>query len=211
MSSAAASNQGPAGQIRPYRKADLTRLEEICILTGDSGEDATTLYTFPELLPAVYATPYVLHAPDLAWVALDDTGQAAGYVIASADVLEFDRWRERQWWPALRERFPLGSVPEGSRDEQLISWALHAPISRDAGLVSEFPAELHIDLLPTLQGLGCGRRLMDTALAALEARGVPGVHLGVSSVNERAVGFYRHLGFVELDRGPGVVWFGKTF
>jgi ribosomal protein S18 acetylase RimI-like enzyme len=38
------------------------------------------------------------------------------------------------------------------------------------------------------------RVLFDT----LQADGSTGVHLGVSEQNQRAIGFYRHLGFEEL-------------
>ena len=36
---------------------------------------------------------------------------------------------------------------------------------------------------------------MATLFEALKARGVSGVHLGVGRRNERAIGFYEHLGF----------------
>ena len=39
---------------------------------------------------------------------------------------------------------------------------------------------------------------MDTLFEALRAGGSPGVHLGVSEANQRAIGFYEHLGFHEL-------------
>lgn len=67
----------------------------------------------------------------------------------------------------------------------------------------EHPAELHIDLLPVVQGMGLGRRLMDAFLALLRERGVPGVTLGVGGRNTRAVAFYRNLGFEVLREHRG--------
>ena len=67
-------------------------------------------------------------------------------------------------------------------------------------MLAEYPAHLHIDLLPRLQGRGVGRRLVDTLLDALRRRGVPGVHLGVDAANTRAIGFYEHVGFAPI--GP---------
>ena len=61
-------------------------------------------------------------------------------------------------------------------------------------LLTDFPAHMHIDLLPHVQASGWGRRLIETELAALRAHDVAGVHLGVSPTNEQAIGFYRHLG-----------------
>lgn len=48
--------------------------------------------------------------------------------------------------------------------------------------------------------------LMDRLLAALIAGGVPGVHLGADARNERAIGFYTHLGFsLEADEDDVVM------
>jgi ribosomal protein S18 acetylase RimI-like enzyme len=45
--------------------------------------------------------------------------------------------------------------------------------------------------------------MMRHILAELARRGAPGVHLGVSGKNPRALAFYARLGFVELEwRGP---------
>jgi len=54
---------------------------------------------------------------------------------------------------------------------------------------------------------------MGRLLDELRARGVPGVHLGVDSRNQRAVGFYEHLGFEHLDETDDVLMgirLGKT-
>jgi ribosomal protein S18 acetylase RimI-like enzyme len=64
---------------------------------------------------------------------------------------------------------------------------------------------LYIDLLPRLQGRGLGRRLIETLLAALRASGSRGVHLHVGRANQRAAGFYGHMGLTELPAvGPRV-------
>ena len=64
--------------------------------------------------------------------------------------------------------------------------------------VDDYPAHLHIDLLPELQGRGFGRRLIDTLCAELARRGVPAVHLGMDAANTGARAFYDRLGFHEL-------------
>ena len=76
-------------------------------------------------------------------------------------------------------------------------------------LVGDFPSHLHIDLLPVAQGRGNGRRLLERLLAVLRADGSPGVHLGVSRRNVRAIGFYRALGFEELVDDDRHVVFGR--
>src|SRR3546814_10420897 len=59
-----------------------------------------------------------------------------------------------------------------------------------------------IDLLPQVQASGWGRRLLDTLFAALRDDRSSGVHWGVSTRNEHAIGFYRHLGCEELSVDP---------
>jgi ribosomal protein S18 acetylase RimI-like enzyme len=189
-------------RIRGFAPADTRALYEICLLTGNSGQDATGLFRDPELIGEVYVGPYVALEPELAFVGVDDEG-VAGYVIGALDTERFEERCEREWWPPLRERYPLGSFPDGppdgTRDARLVG-LIHKPPRRLADVAERYPAHLHIDLLPRVQGGGNGRRLMTTLLDALADAGAPGVHLGVGMANERAIGFYHHLGFTEVVR-----------
>jgi len=185
------------GRIRLARPDDVARLEEICLRTGDDGGDATGLLRDPALMPAIWLHPYLAHAPDLAFV-ITEHDAAAGYVLGVADTAAFEEWAEREWWPALRARHPRGSAPDGSRDAQLIDW-IHQPERTGAVVLGQYPAHLHIDLLPHAQGKGRGRALLEHLFGALRDRGVPGVHLGVSPQNTRALGFYRRMGFTPVD------------
>lgn len=183
--------------IRPARTTDpaeVARLYDVCIRTGASGGDATSLYAQPELLPAVYLGAYLAFEPGLAFVLADDDDRAVGYVIGATDTRDLAARCEREWWPALRERYPLGSAEDGTLDAKLIG-LIHAPVPLPAEAIDRFPAHLHVDLLPEGQGGGNGRRLLETLFDALRARGVTGLHLGVDTTNTHAVGFYEHLGF----------------
>lgn len=195
--------------LRPARvddRAEVDRLYDICLRTGASGTDASDLYVDPRLLGEVYLGAYLALEPGLAFV-LDDGGDAVGYVVGARDTVAFDAACERDWWPPLRERYPVGSFPDGSPDEGLVR-QIHAPHRPEPDVVGEFPAHLHVDLLPAAQGGGNGRRLLETLFDALRADGVPGVHLGVAHANVSAVGFYRHLGFTELTRDGGGMTLG---
>ena len=50
---------------------------------------------------------------------------------------------------------------------------------------------------------------MERILARLAAEGAGGVHLGVGRANERAVGFYRHLGFTTLGEDEDSLTLGR--
>jgi ribosomal protein S18 acetylase RimI-like enzyme len=189
---------GPV-QIRPYRPADLDDLYRVCLQTADSGEDATALFGDPMLPGHVYAAPYAIFEPSLAWVAADAAG-VAGYVLGALDTRAFEERLERDWWPALRARYPDPRQPGGtlSEPERFTLQNIHQPFISDPALLSCYPSHLHIDLLPRLQGRGFGRRLIETLFAALRASRSPGVHLHVGRANERAAAFYRHVGLTEL-------------
>ena len=149
----------------------------------------------------MYVGPYVEFAPDYAWV-VDMDGVVAGYVLGVADTAVFQRTCERLWWPSLRKRYPLGTFASGSEDDNVVR-LIHEPPIAPVALLHDYPAHLHIDLDAPAQGLGLGRALIGTLLTALTANGVPGIHLGVSTANAGAVGFYEHLGFDVVERSTG--------
>jgi ribosomal protein S18 acetylase RimI-like enzyme len=64
--------------------------------------------------------------------------------------------------------------------------------------LTDYQAHLHINLLPSLQGKGAGRALMDALFTELERQKVPGLSLGVDASNTGAVTFYRKMGFSVL-------------
>ena len=74
--------------------------------------------------------------------------------------------------------------------------------------LAQFPASLHIDLLPQAQRQGAGRNLMMHLFATLRDMGVPGVHLYVSRANDGAINFYERVGFKCLDESPTVKGYG---
>jgi ribosomal protein S18 acetylase RimI-like enzyme len=178
--------------IRAYRPADLDRLYEICVRTGDAGSDAWDMVEDKQLYGHIWAAPYGVLEPEHAFVVGDP---AQGYVLGALDSRAFEARCEESWWPALRERYPQGSG-EGL-DAMLVGLIHNPPVAHDK-IVGDYPSHLHIDLLPAVQGGGWGRKMMDTLLDSLREDGSGGVHFGVSAKNTRALGFYAHLGFETL-------------
>ena len=197
----------PFDEIRPIRRGDLDAIYEICLRTSDAGNDATALHDDPRLPGHVWAAPYVLHEPEHGFVTVGDDDRPIGYVLGAVDSRSFERVLEREWWPALREGYPLG-VERRPADRALVEFIHRPPVARD-DVVGEFPSHLHVDLLPDAQGRGAGRRLIDVLLASFSAAGSPGVHLGVDGRNERAIGFYEALDFACLQRDEHVATFAK--
>ncbi|MFF2451095.1 GNAT family N-acetyltransferase [Isoptericola sp. NPDC058082] len=184
-----------------YRPTDRDALYDVCLRTGDSGEDATGMYADGNLLGHVYLGAYLELEPDLARVLRREDGTPLGYCVATASTADFERRCEESWWPALRRRYAAPAEDDASPDAPLLR-AIHAPSRTTAPWLDEFPAHLHVDLLPEAQGGGRGRRVLEAVLDAVAAAGAPGIHLGVGGRNVRAIGFYEHLGFRTLEHHP---------
>lgn len=196
---------GRVMQIRPYLPSDRSDIADVCVRTGDGGADATGLFSSDGLLPDIYALPYVDHEPELAFV-VDNGERAVGYILGTADTRAFARWFSTEWWPSVAGRYDGAS----DSDRGIVASAGN-PERMLVAAADEYPAHLHIDLLPEAQGQGLGRQLVDTLAAALAARGIAGLHLVVGTDNTRAQAFYRRVGFDELASGPdGVVMGMRT-
>lgn len=181
--------------IRQCRLEDLPALNQICLLTGDNGSDASQLYRDPDLLGQYYAAPYAVLEPELAF-ALVRQDRPYGYVLGARDSAAFYERREREWFPALHERYPLPEADDDSPDAQIIRlFYKQRQVDDD---LAEYPAHLHIDILPEAQGQGWGRRLIDTLLGRMRQLAIPGVHLHVGKLNTRAIGFYQQVGFHQI-------------
>jgi ribosomal protein S18 acetylase RimI-like enzyme len=195
--------------IRSYQPADLDALYRICLQTGRNGGDATPLYRDHKLLGHAYAAPYALFEPSLAFVAEDAAG-VGGYVVGALDSQDFEARLERDWWPRLRARYPgpPAGIPEDEwTPEQVTAHHIHHPWVTSDEMASRYPSHLHINLVPRLQSAGHGRRLISALTDALRRRGSRGVHLAVLRTNERAIGFYRHVGFSQLPAADDAVLF----
>jgi GNAT superfamily N-acetyltransferase len=197
-----------APRIRRYEERDLAAVYDVCVRTADGGGDARGKYGSDDLMPDLFAGPYVYLEPDFAFV-LDDGNRAVGYVIGTPDTAVFARAYRDRWIPRLADRYPAPPSPAVTPDDEML--ALHYRPERMLwpGLCS-YPAHLHIDLLPPFQHAGHGRRLMERFCAAVAQAGAAGVHVVVVADNVAALGFYDRLGFRRLpadDPGP-VVYLG---
>lgn len=189
---------------RAYHPDDRAALSDICIRTAAGGGDARGLYPDSELVPSIFATPYAVLEPDLTFVLDDGTGRAVGYILGTADTPRFVKQFREQWLPRVEDRYPRPEGPPRSPTDEMTA-LLHDPERMVLPELAAHPAHLHIDLLPDWQRKGYGRDLMRTFLAALNTRGVAGVHLSMLTANTPARAFYDRLGFTDMyvpDPGP---------
>lgn len=188
--------------IRHFEPADTDACYEICLRTGDLGADASRLHSDPRLLGEIWVGPYLARWPDFAFVLEDGLG-VAGYIVGAPDTATHEEWLEHEWFPRLRDRYPLDKFAADSADGECVRHLHHPPTTTET-IAAEYPAHLHIDLLPRTQGQGAGRRLIERFLRACHDAGVGAVHLGCGPDNPGALAFYQRLGFSDLSHG--VVW-----
>jgi GNAT superfamily N-acetyltransferase len=202
-------------KIRPVQFSDLDQIYAISLATGDGGKDASTLYRDGRLIGHIYSAPYVRLSPNTALVAEDAQG-VAGYIVGTFDTVAFEQQLERDWWPGLREIYPdpFGDTSGWNADQRRIAM-IHHPSPTPGAIVDMFPAHIHMNLLPRLQGQGIGSNLLDTWFSAARRAGVKGVHLGANAENHDALRFWGSRGFFRL--GPPLVapsersvWFGQV-
>jgi ribosomal protein S18 acetylase RimI-like enzyme len=190
--------------VRRYEPRDRGAVYEICIRTAHLGGDAHGVYQDPDVLPEIFAGPYLEFEPNLAFVAADGD-RPIGYIIATADTPAFVERFRRDWLPRISGRYPPGSADPQTPDEIMVH-LLHTPERMMVAEVADYPAHLHVDLLPAYQRAGHGRALMDALTAELRSRGVPALHLCMLTENRAARAFYDRIGFHVVDvPDPGPV------
>ena len=192
-------------RVRPYRRSDRDGVADVCVRTADNGGDSRHLYPDPTLMPTLFAHPYCHLDPELAFVLDDGHGRVGGYIVGTADTERFATQFRDRWLPLVAGRFPEPRDTPATPTEEMVS-LLHHPERMVLPALRDYPAHLHVDLLPAWQRRGHGRALMRTLLGALHRRGVPAVHLGMVTANTAARAFYDRLGFRVLPvPDPGVL------
>jgi ribosomal protein S18 acetylase RimI-like enzyme len=192
-------------KIRPYRPSDLESLYKICLLTGDSGKDASDIYEDPKLLGHFYAAPYAVLEPELTFIVTLNK-QPSGYILGTRNSEGFRKRSESEWFPNLRQQYPLPKEDDISADANIIRLIYKGYILKKE--LADYPAHLHVDLLPNIQGKGLGKKVMLTFIDNLRQLKVSALHLEVGKKNLGAIGFYKKMGFHKIIEYEHSIAFG---
>ncbi|MFJ4620864.1 GNAT family N-acetyltransferase [Streptomyces sp. NPDC088812] len=193
MNSSAPADGGLRPTVRAYRPDDLEAVYDICARTAASGGDARGTHSSDRIIGDVWAAPYATAEPQHAHILDDGADRAVGYIVGTADTAAFVEWFRSDWGPSVLARH----AQDDPRD-QIPLWLLGNPERMLVPELADYPAHLHIDILPDWQGKGLGRSLMTAFLEGLRRDGVSGVHLGVGLDNVNAQAFYQRLGFHDV-------------
>ena len=182
-------------KIRRYKKTDLDSLYQICLRTGDNGKDATRCYNDKKLIGHIYSAPYAIFEPELCFILSMDSNPC-GYIIGTKNTIRFQKWLNNKWYLKLQKYYSMPLDKDNSKDAKLIRELYIQKNSRQE--FENYPAHLHIDILPNAQRRGYGRKLINAFLKELIYQKVKGVHLIVSKKNINAINFYQKVGFTNF-------------
>lgn len=200
--------------IRSFRPADLDQLYAISLATGNAGGDAWHLYIDGRLIGHIYSAPYAKFSAETVLIAEDEQG-VAGYIVGVFDTAAFEERLEQDWWPGLRAVYPEPTgVPSRWTADERRSFMIHHLKRTPDSLINTYPAHLHMNLLPRLQGRGTGTALLERWVAMARQAGLKGIHLGANAGNHNALRFWAARGFARLSPpiaplSETTVWFGR--
>ncbi|KAL7916915.1 hypothetical protein GGI35DRAFT_474167 [Trichoderma velutinum] len=172
----------------------------------DTVHEALAQEPMISIAPFIWATPYIHLHPDYCFVLDSGNETVVGYIIGTPDNEQFLAKYHSEYLPTLDSvELPKPSMDRPAKwvgDELPIAMLqlLHSPgearhYKDFPQLVEQYPAHLHINLLPDYQQKGYGKLLMDRFLAKLHAERIKGVHLVLAADNINADKFYQKTGF----------------
>lgn len=188
---------------RPYEDGDRAAVRLICCETGHLGDPIDPYFSDREVFADFVTSYYTDIDPSWSWV-LEHSGEVVGYLTGCANSRAYAAAVKKLWATVAAKAFARavlfrpGTAPLAWR--LLWDTAWERPSFGEYG--PEYPAHLHINLLPQARGAGGGRLLIEVYVEALRRAGIQGVFLETSCENARAVAFFRSMGFEPLHAAP---------
>ena len=183
--------------IRPFEEKDKENVRFVCL--NSEGPCQMTPDEQHYIL-TTYCNYYIEKEGRNCFVAVNDDDEAIAYIICTEN------------YDAYRKIFLEEYVPR--IDDNLKVWGFNAKQGAIDSTVlqekykEEYPAHLHIDVLPEYHRRGIGHMLVNALKEHLHNKGVCGVMLTVGSKNVVGQGFYNKYGFDFLEQAGDDVAFG---
>ncbi|MFC4639200.1 GNAT family N-acetyltransferase [Deinococcus hohokamensis] len=194
---------GPPVQVRPVRPGDEVALGRVAYQTGFFGESAEHYFPDAGLFADLWVRPYLHGAGAACFVAVGPGEEVLGYVLGAPGPARYRRALWRVGRTRLRPRLRRLDPALRASLRHLIRLARFPGPRADS---RQFPAHLHLNLLPQARGQGVGAALLTAHLDGLRALGVPGVQLSTTTENRAALRLYRRFGFREAGRRVSPLW-----
>jgi ribosomal protein S18 acetylase RimI-like enzyme len=186
--------------IRPYQADDRAVVRRICYRTGYMGDPPAWFWRDTESFCDLFCSYYTDEEPESSFV-VESEGRIVGYLLGCVDS---QKVRDPARILLHHAVFRLCLIRTGTAGHL---WRTMTDVLRDMVVGGNrlplplrddrWPSHLHVDLLPEARGTGAGRALVGAWLDRLRQLGSPGCHVETLVENERAVAFFRSVGFAE--------------
>jgi ribosomal protein S18 acetylase RimI-like enzyme len=193
--------------VRAFTARDRAPVREICFRTGFMGDPIEWQWRDSTSFSDMFTRYYTDVEPESALV-VEANGEVRGYLLGCVDSRRASNPVIIAGGHAVRRVIGLRpgtaaviwrAIWDSASDMALRRLRLPDLDFSDA----RWPAHFHVDLLPEARGMGLGRRLVEDWLNLLVIRGVGGCHLQTFAENERALSFFRSVGFRPI--GPAAL------
>lgn len=190
--------------IRKFIPTDEKAIENITYRTGfkGAGLEGRDYFNDRHLFYLIFIAYYARFEPEHFFVAEEtESQQVVGFICGTFDTeKKASRFNRLMLWRIFLRAifFTSWRYPKTMLTSLKLAFMLiHEPAIADleVDLQEQYPAHLHINLLPEYQRTGTGSRLITTFENHLRSHGVQGLHLGTSSRNTKAVPFYEKHGY----------------
>lgn len=170
--------------IRPYKEKDRENVRFVCLNSDGPCKIGKRRQNF---LLTTYCDYFIEKEGRNCFVATDENDRAVGYILCAENYDNFKEIFDKEYLPRIRKcefKFRKSAMRSTRIQEEY---------------KAEYPAHLHIDILPEFQRMGLGHKLMDALCNNLKSKGVKGVCLTVWAGNKKGRKFYEKYGFTLLE------------
>ena len=192
----------PTLNIRPAKAEDLESLGHIAYQTGFFGGSAEKFFPSKALFTDLWIRPYLEGAGCCGFVT-ELENKPVGYILGSCDLPGYRRWM------LSRIPFVLGRSLMGIYRQVLPSLPYLLRMTRYPSRLAppeQYPAGLHINVLPETRGHGLGKTLLQAYLDCLSQQKIRGVQLSTTRENQAAVVLYERMGFKVWQEYSSPLW-----
>ena len=180
--------------VRPYENEDFESVQYVCL--GSVGKENASEYERNFLLNT-YCNYYLEHEPHNCFVVSDKNNKVIGYILCAENFDSFSK--------IFLEKYATKAL----KFKGIYRIASTLSIGEQKKFKTNYPAHLHIDILPEYHHKGLGRQLINTLIEHLKLKGVKGVMLSVFIGNKGAIKFYEKCGFTRIKTGLTSIVFAK--
>ena len=193
--------------VRPYRPEDRDGVRRVYANTAFFGRPVEVYLDDRELFADLGVSVYTDHYPDYTFVA-DAASKAVGYVLGSPTGDVGVRTHTLKSLPRILGRLIACRYRIGRKTLVYVGMSVWAGLRGELLEIqlTEYPANLHINLEAGYRGRGLGAALMRAYLDKLRSTGVPGVHLVTTNRHRAALRLYQRVGFQLLQEKRTQMW-----